>query len=61
VRTYRVARILDCSVLDQHFVRPASFGLAAYWQAATLRLEAELHPNTVTVGCRRSASNCSMP
>jgi predicted DNA-binding transcriptional regulator YafY len=49
VRTYRVARILDCSVLDQPFVRPADFDLAAYWQAATLRLEAELHPNTVTV------------
>lgn len=49
VRTYRVARILDCGVLDEHFVRPADFDLAAYWRAATLRLEAELHPNTVTV------------
>lgn len=49
VRTYRVARILDCSVLDEHFVRPANFDLPAYWQAATLRLEAELHPSTVTV------------
>jgi predicted DNA-binding transcriptional regulator YafY len=49
VRTYRVARILDCSVLDQPFARPADFDLTAYWQAATLRLEAELHPNTVTV------------
>lgn len=49
VRTYRVARILDCSVLDQNFARPADFDLAAYWRAATLRLEAELHPNTVTV------------
>src|SRR5436190_9062749 len=49
VRTYRVARILDCSVLEENFARPADFDLAAYWQAATLRLEAELHPNTVTV------------
>jgi predicted DNA-binding transcriptional regulator YafY len=49
VRTYRVARILDCSVLEKPFARPADFDLAAYWQAATLRLEAELHPNTVTV------------
>lgn len=49
VRTYRVARILDCSVLDARFERPADFDLAAYWQAATLRLEAELHPNTATV------------
>jgi len=49
VRTYRVARILDCSVVEEHFVRPDDFDLAAYWRAATLRLEAELHPNTVTV------------
>ncbi len=49
VRTYRVARILDCSVTDEHFARPRDFNLAAYWQAATVRLEAELHPNTVTV------------
>jgi predicted DNA-binding transcriptional regulator YafY len=49
VRTYRVARILDCSVLETRFERPADFDLAAYWQAATLRLEAELHPNIVKV------------
>ena len=49
VRTYRVARVLDCSVLDEHFVRPADFDLAAYWQIATTRLEAEMHPNTATV------------
>jgi predicted DNA-binding transcriptional regulator YafY len=34
VRTYRVARVLDCNVLDERFVRPADFDLAAYWQAA---------------------------
>jgi predicted DNA-binding transcriptional regulator YafY len=49
VRTYRVARILDCTALDERFDRPADFDLAAYWQAATLRLEAELHPNVATV------------
>lgn len=49
VRTYRVARILDCSVLDDHVDRPADFDLAAYWRDATLRLEAELHPNSATV------------
>lgn len=49
VRTYRVARVLDCSVLDERFVRPADFDLAAYWQNATIRLEAEMHPNTATV------------
>ena len=49
VRTYRVARVLDCNVLDERFVRPADFDLAAYWQAATIRLEAEMHPNYATV------------
>ncbi|MBR0716698.1 YafY family protein [Bradyrhizobium liaoningense] len=49
VRTYRVARILDCSILDARFERPADFDLATYWQAATLRLEAELHPQVAKV------------
>jgi predicted DNA-binding transcriptional regulator YafY len=49
VRTYRVARVLDCKALDERFERPADFDLAGYWQAATLRLEAELHPNVATV------------
>ena len=49
VRTYRVARVLDCTALDDRFDRPADFDLAAYWQAATLRLEAEMHPNVAIV------------
>ena len=49
VRTYRVARILDCTVCDETFARPSDFDLAAYWRAATERLEAELHPNEAVV------------
>jgi predicted DNA-binding transcriptional regulator YafY len=49
VRTYRVARVLDCNVMAEGFARPAGFDLAAYWQAATVRLEAEMHPNEATV------------
>jgi predicted DNA-binding transcriptional regulator YafY len=49
VRTYRVARVLDCTALDEPFVRPDDFDLAAYWRASTQRLEAELHPNEATV------------
>lgn len=49
VRTYRVARVLDCAVLDTPFARPADFDLAAYWRASTERLEAEMHPNEATV------------
>ncbi|WP_316175161.1 MULTISPECIES: YafY family protein [unclassified Bradyrhizobium] len=49
VRTYRVARILDCSLREETFARPADFDLATYWQAATERLEAEMHPNEARV------------
>jgi len=49
VRTYRVARILDCTVLDETFARPSGFNLGAYWRAATERLEAEMHPREAIV------------
>jgi predicted DNA-binding transcriptional regulator YafY len=49
VRTYRVARVLRCTVLDERFARPPGFDLATHWQAATTRLEAEMHPNRATV------------
>lgn len=49
VRTYRVARVLDCSVLDERFARPPGFDLAAHWEASTTRLEAEMHPHLATV------------
>ncbi len=49
VRTYRVARVLDCIVLEMPFARPADFDLASYWRASIERLEAELHPNEATV------------
>lgn len=49
VRTYRVARVLDCMVLDESFQRPADFDLAAYWRSATRRLAVELHPGRATL------------
>jgi predicted DNA-binding transcriptional regulator YafY len=48
-RTYRIARIRELDVLDEHFERPADFDLPAYWRASTDRLEAELHSVTATV------------
>jgi predicted DNA-binding transcriptional regulator YafY len=48
-RTYRISRILDLAVLDRRFDRPKVFDLAAYWQASTQRLEAELHQNLATI------------
>jgi len=52
-RTYRISRILDLAVLDQRFDRPKVFDLAAYWQASTQRLEAELHQNVATIRLSR--------
>jgi predicted DNA-binding transcriptional regulator YafY len=52
-RTYRISRILDLAVLDQRFYRPKVFDLAAYWQASTQRLEAELHQNVATIRLSR--------
>ena len=49
VRTYRVARVREATVLDECFERPASFDLAGYWTASTNRLEREIHSNTATV------------
>src|SRR3954464_34047 len=49
VRTYRVARILDCAVLSDSFMRPADFDLSRYWRAATERLETEMHPQEAGV------------
>lgn len=49
IRTYRITRILELTILDQHFERPATFDLANYWQASTQRLEAELHQSLATI------------
>ena len=38
-RTYRVAAIESAQVLDERFVRPAKFDLAAFWSESTRRFE----------------------
>jgi predicted DNA-binding transcriptional regulator YafY len=48
-RTYRISRILDLEILDQHFERPKAFDLAEFWQTSTRRLEADLHQNSATI------------
>lgn len=45
-RTYRISRILELAVLEEHFERQDAFDLPAYWRISTERLEAELHPLT---------------
>ncbi|WP_292036595.1 MULTISPECIES: helix-turn-helix transcriptional regulator [unclassified Brevundimonas] len=48
-RTYRVANILDLSVGDQTFERPAAFDLAAWWDATSRRFEAEIFTDRATL------------
>ncbi|UOX88622.1 WYL domain-containing protein [Amycolatopsis sp. FBCC-B4732] len=38
-RTYRVSNVEDLRPLDEHFVRPAGFGLANFWRAHVERYE----------------------
>jgi predicted DNA-binding transcriptional regulator YafY len=49
VRTYRIGRILELSLLDRSFARPDDFDLGRYWAGATDRMEADMHRNIVTV------------
>lgn len=49
VRTYRISRICDLALLDEHFERPAAFDLADYWRESTARLEEELHSASAVV------------
>ena len=49
VRTYRVSRILEFTLLDRRFERPADFDLAGYWRDATDRLEADMHRNQANI------------
>jgi predicted DNA-binding transcriptional regulator YafY len=42
LRTYRVSRIQDASLLEEPVVRPDSFDLAVYWQRSVDRFRSEL-------------------
>jgi predicted DNA-binding transcriptional regulator YafY len=48
-RTYRISRILELSVLNHAFERPAGFDLEAYWRAGAQRVEADLNQNRAMV------------
>ncbi|MBA9005666.1 helix-turn-helix transcriptional regulator [Thermomonospora cellulosilytica] len=48
-RTYRVARILDLTVLPDHFTPPDGFDLAVYWQDWAERFETDSYRDTATV------------
>jgi predicted DNA-binding transcriptional regulator YafY len=52
LRTYRVSRLHDVTLLDTHFQRPNDYDLSAYWQAHAGTFSAQLTPYTFTVRIR---------
>lgn len=59
-RTYRVSNILDLTLVEDTFERPAAFDLATWWAEASRRFEAEIFTGTATLrltaeGLRRLA------
>ena len=48
-RTYRVSNILDLTVEDATFERPAGFDLAAWWVETSRRFEADIFTGTASL------------
>ncbi|MBL1108803.1 YafY family transcriptional regulator [Streptomyces sp. 5-8] len=58
IRTYRVDQIIELQRLEEQFVIPDGFGLAAYWDGCLADFRARLHTGEALVrltpeGCRR--------
>ncbi|SHH01823.1 helix-turn-helix transcriptional regulator [Streptoalloteichus hindustanus] len=49
LRTYRVSRLLEMSVLEGHFERPEDFDLVAYWRSWTERFETGMYRDQAVV------------
>ncbi|GAA1652361.1 YafY family protein [Actinoplanes couchii] len=49
IRTYRVATVLELTVLDETFERPSDFDLAATWAEWAVDFERRLHRDHATV------------
>ena len=52
VRSYRVSRINNAEALDEHYVRPADFDLAAFWEESAAQFRANLPRYQTTVRVR---------
>ncbi|HZG16413.1 MAG TPA: YafY family protein [Candidatus Bathyarchaeia archaeon] len=57
IRTYRVNRITDTQLLDEHFERPASFHLREYWEESSRQFVERLPRYHVVVRVRESIIN----
>jgi len=53
-RTYRVSNILDLTVSEATFDRPAGFDLAAWWAETSRRFEADIFTGTATLRVSRA-------
>ncbi|MGP0587289.1 helix-turn-helix transcriptional regulator [Paenibacillus timonensis] len=42
LRTFRISRLEEASILEETFIRPDGFDLAAYWEQSTTRFKSEL-------------------
>lgn len=49
VRTFRVSRISQMTVLDERFEYPKAFDLESYWTESIRRYEVGLHPNRAEI------------
>ncbi|WP_433237314.1 helix-turn-helix transcriptional regulator [Streptosporangium sp. CA-135522] len=49
LRTYRIARIVDLRVLDEHFDRPDGFDLADYWHDYLKSFDTRRHQDEATL------------
>jgi predicted DNA-binding transcriptional regulator YafY len=49
IRTFRISRISQLTVLDNRFDYPDGFDLPAYWGESTRRYEDGLHPNQAEI------------
>ncbi len=55
ILTYRVSRVRDAEMLDEHFERPKDFNLAVYWERQCAEFEANMPSYTVEA---RVAPDC---
>ena len=49
LRTFRISRIGEMTVLEGHFDYPSAFNLEAYWTDSIRRYEGDLHPNRAEI------------
>jgi predicted DNA-binding transcriptional regulator YafY len=53
LRTYRVSRVVELTVLDEGFARPAGFDLGRFWTTAVAEFEATMPTTAVVVDVGR--------